>query len=124
MSDYQAVTKALQNGADPTMICRTCPWTRQCITPPEMTAADVQDALDKAREPDPHLNGDAKDKAMNQLMGTLLTSVLVGGADTRAQVCPVFATRLREETGRQIAEGIRQTMIGWVERSPSPSSAQ
>lgn len=116
MSDYSAVSKALESGADPSMICRTCPWTRACITPPEMTAADVKAHLAEVSKPQP--DQDRKDAAVGQLVGTLMGAMIFGGADTKAQVCPVFATRLRESSGRVIVDGIREQMVGWVEVTP------
>jgi|HubBroStandDraft_2_1064218.scaffolds.fasta_scaffold63270_2 hypothetical protein len=46
-------------------------------------------------------------------VSTLLTALTLGGRDTAAQVCPVFALRLRSSTGRDIADSIRSTMKNW-----------
>ena len=120
MSNYTAVTQALESGADPSMLCRTCPWTRQCITPPEMTAADVRAKIDEASK-DPTLasGGDKKDNAIGQIMATMFTSALFAGADTKAHVCPVFAMRLREESGRHVADSIRRSMQEWADAPAS-----
>jgi len=37
------IREALKTGADPHMICATCPWDRTCIKPPAMTSGDVEE---------------------------------------------------------------------------------
>lgn len=112
MSDYQAVTKALSGGADPAMLCATCPWDRNCLNPPTMTTADVDEQISKAAAADKAaMRADSSKVPMTALM----TALVMGGRDTALQACPVLAVRLRSGDGRKIAEGIRSMMQGWEE---------
>lgn len=117
MTDYEPVKKALSEGLDPSMLCQTCPWDRPCITPPAMTAAEVKAHLDKAaREDEARLartGGGGADSCLSAIAGTLMTAMAYGGKDTAAQVCPVFALRLRSSAGRGIADSLRESMQGW-----------
>ena len=45
--------------------------------------------------------------------GSLLTALMFAGKDTSAQVCPVFALRLRSSGGRKIADTFKGLMQGW-----------
>ena len=47
----------------------------------------------------------------------LMTAVTLGGRDTAAQICPVFALRLRSSGGRQIADGLKDSMQKWDDQS-------
>lgn len=119
MSDYTAVQKALSDGASPAMLCTTCPWDRNCVSPPTMTRDEV----------DAHLAAAARDDeakaAAAQLMGepppmpagTLMTAIAVGGRDVMGQLCPVFALRLRSGSGRRIADLVRSAMQSWDDES-------
>lgn len=112
MADYEPVRKALGNGLDPAMLCQTCPWNRPCIEPPEMTLADIQARLREGQEMD--VAARETDASGGGLpVGTLMAAVIFGGRDTAAQVCPVFALRLRSSAGRGIADSIRASMQGW-----------
>ena len=115
MQDYQAVQESLRGGADPAMLCATCPWDRNCISPPTMTAADIEQRMTEAT---------AKDEAAAELarlqgagaqmpVGTLMTALLFAGKDTSAQVCPVFTLRLRSSGGRKIADTFKASMQEW-----------
>jgi|BioPla2DNA2_1021312.scaffolds.fasta_scaffold255090_2 hypothetical protein len=41
------IREALKTGADPHMICATCPWDRTCIRPPAMTAGESDRDADR-----------------------------------------------------------------------------
>lgn len=103
MSDYSIVTTALKDGTDPDELCRTCPWTRACIEPPTMTAMDIERLQNEAKERDA---ADSDSRGAASLIGALLFA----GKDTTAQVCPVFAIRLRSEEGRQVVADLRERM--------------
>lgn len=115
MSDYQAVTRALEDGADPGMLCTTCPWDRICIIPPVMTSAEIDQEVKKATEKD------RAEMTRARLLGedpgipagSLLTVLMIAGQDTSAQVCPVFALRLRSSGGRKTADSLKAAMQAW-----------
>ena len=115
MADYKQVSDALASGADPELICGTCPWDRFCITPPSMTAQDVEAQMAKAKAEDERKVAEAKAEGKDPGMpiGSLLSAVMVAGRDTQAQVCPVFAARLRSSAGSEIVAGLRKQMLGW-----------
>jgi hypothetical protein len=117
MADYEPVQKALGEGLDPAMLCQTCPWDRPCITPPTMTSAEVKAHMDKAVREDMEraavTGGGGRESGLSAIAGTLMTAVAFGGKDTAAQVCPVFALRLRSGAGRSIADSLRESMQGW-----------
>ncbi len=110
MSGYQTVQNELDKGADPRFLCQTCPWDRYCFIPPTMTKSDVDKYLDDAK---------AKDEAAMLLkpesfpMAGLMTALVMGGKDTQATLCPVFALRMQSLDGRQIADTIKNQMQGW-----------
>lgn len=108
MSDYQPVKNAMEAGTPPELICASCPWDRLCITPPQMTGADVQRHIDKAKRED--AERDPEQRGMP--MGTLMTTLLFAGKDTNAQLCPVFSLKLRSPEGRQVADMLRAEMRG------------
>lgn len=103
------IREALKTGADPHMICATCPWDRTCIKPPAMTTGDVEDALD----PDNIMSetGDGEG-FMFAAMVKVMTFV---GRDTSAPVCPVLVDRLRSSDGKRIADALRELMTSWVD---------
>jgi hypothetical protein len=110
VSDYQAVAKALAEGAQPAMLCATCPWDRNCVNPPEMTSGEVEQQIREAV---------AKDEAAMRAdpakvpAGTLLTALFMAGKDTAIQACPVLGVRLRSADGRGIADLVRNAMQSW-----------
>lgn len=108
MSDYTQVTKAMNAGTPPELICATCPWDRLCVTPPTMTTADVDRAIKNAEEMD------RKKDPSGQKMpaATLMVAMTMAGRDTMGSLCPVFALRLRSPEGRGIADAIRIAMRG------------
>jgi hypothetical protein len=109
MSDYEQVKKSMQAGTPPELICATCPWDRLCITPPTMTAAEVEQQLAQAKNED----AARKDQAGGGKgfpVATLMMAMVVAGKDTAAQLCPVFALRLRGPEGRAIADSVRTQM--------------
>ncbi|SRR6266498_4056814 len=106
MSDYPAVQKELERGTPPELLCATCPWDRLCVTPPSMTAQEVQKQIDDAEAKDR-----AKDPEMKGMpVGMLMTTLALAGRDKQAELCPVFALRLRGPDGRQVSDGIRGMM--------------
>lgn len=105
---YEQVKKALADGADPDMLCMTCPWDRNCITPPDMTAGDIQAHIDKARRQDEQNKLAGRGDGFP--VGTLLTSVVMAGRDTSAQICPVLAMRLKLPEGREVVDLIKNHM--------------
>lgn len=112
MNDYRAVSDAMAAGASPSMLCATCPWDRYCITPPTMTKQDVDTRIEEAKAKD-----EAKDKASPNLSGMpinmLMNLVAFASKDIEAMVCPVFAMRLRSSEGRDIVDGLKDTMKAW-----------
>lgn len=115
MADYSAVQKALTDGAEPAMLCATCPWDRTCVSPPVMTSAEIDAEIAKASAEDQRRSDAAvaAGKAAPLPTATLMMAAVYGGKDTSAQICPVFALRLRSGSGRDITDGIRATMQGW-----------
>lgn len=114
MNDYESVSKALAGGAEPRLLCATCPWDRYCITPPTMTRADIDARMKEAEQIDARPDKDGKEKMP---IGSLLTAVMFAGRDTSAQVCPVFALRLKSSGGRAIADEVKARMQGWDDQS-------
>lgn len=115
MSNYKGVSDALAEGADPAMLCMTCPWDRLCITPPKMTRQEIEDAKGKSRRDDEIAMEKARieGKAGGAFpVGTLLTGLLYAGKDTAADICPVLALRLRTDEGQQIVGLVRTHMKG------------
>lgn len=115
MADYTAVEKALSEGADPALLCGTCPWDRYCITPPTMTKAEVDAKIAEATKKDEEQarEAQARGERGSMPMGTLLTAMTLGGRHMSATVCPVFALRLRSSAGQALAMQTKETMIGW-----------
>ena len=112
MTDYKRVSDALRDGAEPEMLCMTCPWDRFCITPPSMTSADVERATEEAKRRDDEKverrRAEGKDPGMP--VDSMLTIITMAGKDTSCSVCPVFALRLRTEDGQAMASTIRTHM--------------
>ena len=115
MSDFEAVSKALAEGADPALLCATCPWDRYCITPPKMTRAEVDAKMREAEQKDKAEFEAAKAEGRSPGMpvGMLMTALTFTGKDTSATICPVFALRLRSSSGRTIVDSMKSTMQGW-----------
>ena len=114
-TDYQAVQKALGDGADPAMLCATCPWDRNCFSPPTMTAADVEQQIAQAAAKDLAEAERARTlgKEAQMPVASLMTMLIYAGKDTSAQVCPVFGLRLRSSDGREIADTFKALMQEW-----------
>lgn len=105
---YEPVKKAMEAGTPPELICAACPWDRLCITPPSMTSGDVDRLIKEAEQKDM-----AKPGAEGRMpVSMLLTALTFAGKDTAAQLCPVFALKLRSPEGRQLADSIRAEMRG------------
>lgn len=114
-SNYRRVSEALAQGADPAMLCMTCPWDRFCIEPPSMTTEEVKRQIDEASAKDKTLAREAELKGEKPAMpvGSLLTAITLGGRDTSAGVCPVLAMRLRTPDGRTIVDSLKSSMQGF-----------
>ena len=103
------IREALKTGADPHMICATCPWDRTCIKPPAMTTGDVEDALD----PDRIMSETGEGEGF--LFAAIVKAMTFVGRDTSAPVCPVLVDRLRSSDGKRIADALRELMTSWVD---------
>jgi len=121
MGSYIQVSDALSRGVEPALLCSACPWDRYCITPPEMTRAEVdakiegsnrqaEAQMDKAR-------AEGKEGGMGAIIDALMTSVIYGGKDTQATACPVFVARMRSSNGRVIVDRIKELMQAWDDNS-------
>ena len=114
MSDYKAVSDALASGADPAMLCATCPWDRNCVNPPMMTASDIDRQIADAAAKDKEM-AKADPSAGEMPFGAILATVIYAGKDTALQACPVLGIRLRSADGRRIADMVRSAMQSWEE---------
>lgn len=113
MSDYTQVSEALSKGADPAMLCSTCPWDRFCITPPSMTRAEVESSIESfTKKAEVQVEEDPS-KAVGGMMRSLVATMVYAGRDTQASVCPVFALRMRSSDGRRLVDAVRDTMRSW-----------
>lgn len=108
MSDYNAVNEAMKAGTPHELICAACPWDRLCITPPSMTAADIERITKEAEAKDMQ----RPDAGSRVPAGLLMTTLIFAGKDTAAQLCPVFALKLRGPEGRELADNMRNWMRG------------
>jgi hypothetical protein len=119
MTDYGPVQKALSGGADPAMLCATCPWDRTCLTPPTMTKQEIDAHIEKASKEDEERAEQAKALGQDPGLptGMLMTTLVMAGRDSSATICPVFALRLRSSGGRQIADDLKASMQGWDDQS-------
>lgn len=108
LSDYQRVKEALSQGVSPDVLCATCPWDRLCVTPPVMSAHEIEQHLAAAEAKD--LERDPSGSRMPAHM--LMTAMAIGGRDQMGALCPAFALRLRGPDGRDVADGIRALMRG------------
>ena len=102
-NDYKAVQEALAAGADPRMMCETCPWTRSCVEPPVMSREEIDSKIKEAESKD-------SEKGKDGFVGTLLTAVMLGGRDINGAQCPVFTLRLRDQTGRGLIDSMKTKM--------------
>lgn len=101
------------------MLCATCPWDRNCITPPTMTSAEVETRIAEMAAKDEERFAAARVAGTDPGMptATLVAAMVLGGKDTAAQVCPVFALRLKSSSGRKMADEFRNIMQGWDDQS-------
>lgn len=81
--------------------CATCPWNRNCIEPPTMTADDVKGVIEKQEE------GNSSEKRM---VGGILATMVFGGKDTECRACPIFIERLRQ--GPELSGRVKEIMKG------------
>lgn len=88
MADYTRVSEALKSGADPAVLCTTCPWDRFCITPPTMTSEEVRAHLDEASAKDKAEAeaAEARGEKPRMPVGTLVAALAIGGRDTQSQM--------------------------------------
>jgi hypothetical protein len=103
---YDRVEEALAAGAEPRLLCATCPWDRYCVTPPTITKADVDRKLEEARVQD---EADRRRRAAagerpDLPVGSLLTALTFDGRHQQATICPVYALRLRSSRGRELVD--------------------
>jgi hypothetical protein len=115
VTDYKPVQDALAKGADPAMLCATCPWDRNCLTPPAMTSADVDARIAEMAEADK--TEAARRAALGEErpmpVGALMATLVYAGRDTTGTLCPVFSLRLRSSGGRAVADLLKDTMQKW-----------
>lgn len=120
MGNYEPVVEALAKGADPAMLCTTCPWDRTCVTPPTTTRREIDakmaeaQATDEKRLRETSAAGFGIQRSEAGMpVATLMAAVAWGGKDLSAMVCPVFALRLRSSGGRSIADNLKTAMQAW-----------
>jgi len=106
MINTEAIKKSLAEGADPSFICMTCPWDRLCLTPPTMTAGDIEDQINK-------MTKKTEEKGQDGLMTSVMATLMFSGKDTTSTLCPVFVNRLHSSDGRKIADALRDMMQKW-----------
>ena len=112
MSNYDSVQNELAKGTPAEALCATCPWDRNCLTPPTMTKGDIDRLTAESEERDKQRAAETGE-APGLPMGTILTTLMFTGKDVQAEVCPVFVNRLRSPEGRGIADSLRKTMQEW-----------
>jgi hypothetical protein len=97
------------------MLCATCPWDRNCISPPTMTSEEVKAKVDEAiAKEDQRVKADKRaGRAVGMPVEALMTTIVYAGRDLSARVCPVYALRLRSSGGRQLADSTRAAMQSW-----------
>jgi hypothetical protein len=117
---FDQVRRALDSGADPDMLCMTCPWDRFCVTPPTMTRSEIDTQIEEAQQRDnaARRSAEAAGDKPGLPAQTLLAAVTLGGRDTAAPVCPVLAMRLRLPEGRAIVDLVK----GHMQRRDGASS--
>lgn len=111
-NDYSRVRDALKDGADPEMLCATCPWDRLCIEPPTVTDDDYKRQMDEARAKDDEKAAEAKanGEEVGMPVGMLITAVSVGGRVDSSTLCPVFSIKIRTSEGRAISDLLKNHM--------------
>lgn len=97
------------------MLCSTCPWDRHCILPPSMTRAEIDAEQEKMKREDEAKRRENPAEA-GLPVGLLLGTIMYAGKDTAAQVCPVFALRMRTADGEALARSIKGDQQAWAER--------
>lgn len=112
---FDDVRKALAAGREPALLCATCPWDRNCISPPTRTAQDVEQEMERAAAQDERRAAAARARGEHGAppVAMLVTALAFAGADVRSDVCPVLAARLRASTGRTIVDEVKRMMQGW-----------
>jgi hypothetical protein len=117
--DYTPVTRALAEGADPGMLCETCPWDRLCLQPPAMSKADIDRHVADAERRDEENRAAAVRQGRPEPMptGTLITALVLAARDQQATMCPVLALRFRSSGGKDIAGQLRAQMQGWDDQA-------
>lgn len=110
MADYDKVSAALKSGADPQMLCATCPWDRFCINPPSMTEQEITDKIDEATKRDKQSAAEAPDGESKMPVNTLMTAMVYAGKASSATICPVLALQLRTPGGKHIVDVLKIAM--------------
>jgi hypothetical protein len=115
MTDYEDVRKALADGADPAFLCATCPWTRNCVSPPTMTRQEIDEHIQNAWVTDARVSDDFRKAGVDYRppVGAMVTALTLGGRDMMTPACPVLALRLRSSGGRTLSDGLKNTMQQW-----------
>jgi hypothetical protein len=116
---YERVEEALAAGAEPAMLCTTCPWDRYCVTPPSMSKADVDRKMAEASAKDEAQLVAARStgKDPGPPIQTLMTAMVMGGRHQQASICPVYALRLRSSRGRDLVDAVKASMQSWDDES-------
>lgn len=94
------------NRLEQQLSCSTCPWNRNCVSPPTMTEEEVNKEIGIDEKPDVS----SKEAAEQSLFTGMFKAMVYAGKDKEAPVCPVFARALRE--GPEISQKIKEIMQG------------
>jgi hypothetical protein len=82
-----------------------------------MTAEDIkrkQEEYDRESEKSAEkMRAEGKEPGMGSLLGGLMTTIVFGGKDTAADICPVLVVRMRSSEGRAIVDSVRGQMKDW-----------
>lgn len=123
MPDYQRVTDQLARGVAPEELCATCPWSRPCVSPPEVSQAEfdaaVKTAADEGRAVMPGSGpapGPARRDSKEIMAATMITVLAYGPRVTHGELCPVLRIRLAGMDGRAVSDSIREVMRGFHAR--------
>jgi len=117
LTGYEQVAAELAKGTQPAALCLTCPWDRNCLTPPTMSTADVDKVVEEAaaRDEARMLAAQAAGQPVPMPTTTIMMAAVYAGRDTALQACPVLAVRLRSADGRKAAEAVKALMQSWEE---------
>lgn len=115
MTDYEDVRKALADGADPAFLCATCPWTRNCTSPPTMTRQEIDGHVQNAWATDARAADEARKAGVDYRppAGAMVTALALGGRDMMTPACPVLTLRLRSSGSRALTDRLKGMMQEW-----------